>query len=391
MANEKVLLVDDEINVLASLNRTLLDEDFCQVMIAQSGQKALEIIKSNPDLAVVISDYHMPLMNGIDFLVQVSGLSPDTTRMLLTGMADLEMAINAVNRGNVFRILLKPCSTDVLISNIKDGIRYNQLITAERDLLNKTLNGSIKVMIDILAVQIPSVFAQSTRLRKYAHELAILLKLDEQVWEIELAALLCQIGVVTIPHEILDKWQKAVPLNETEMDMIRSIPRMGRQLLKNIPRLEKISEAIGYQNCSFNASPVGDVPVRESIPIIARILKIIIDYDRFQEKYRTPVATFHAMQSRQSEYDSTILSIFRLKVLRFDEALSSTLSKSKIEERRVSVEDLRLGMTLSRDIFDKNGILIVAKGTSVTDVLIYKLGNYFRTQDLNTTIFIENT
>src|SRR5512133_2655854 len=100
MTSETILLVDDETNVLSSLSRTLFEEDFGEIFIAQNGAEALEIVKKNLKLAVVISDYHMPGMNGIDLLVKIRELSPDTTRILLTGAADLDMALNAVNKGN---------------------------------------------------------------------------------------------------------------------------------------------------------------------------------------------------------------------------------------------------------------------------------------------------
>ncbi len=238
-------------------------------------------------------------MNGIDLLVKIREILPDTTRMLLTGAADLDMALNAVNKGNVFRFLLKPCPTDVLIGSVKDGIRYNQLILSERDLLSKTLNGSIKVMIDILEVQSPYVFTQSARLRKLAHDLAIALKLEAQSWEIELAALLSQIGAVTIPQEILYKQLKGTELNDFDREMIASIPRMGRQLIKNIPRMENVAEAVGNQNCTYlHRLDPGD-PMGKDIPIISRILKIILDFDRLRSITHNSVDAVTAMQSRE--------------------------------------------------------------------------------------------
>jgi len=390
MTNETILLVDDEVKMLSSLSRALLEEDFGEIKSAQNGNEALEIVKKTSNLAVVVSDYHMPGMNGVDFLVQVRSLSPDTSRVLLTGAADLEMALNAINRGNIFRFLIKPCPTDIFVGAVKDGIRYNQLITGERDLLSKTLNGSIKVMIDILAVQNPLIFSQASRLRKLAHDLAIALQIEEQSWEIELAALLCQIGAVTIPHEILEKWQVGVVLKESETEMISAIPRMGRQLIKNIPRMEKIAEAVGYQNCTYTGRINAESPTGEAIPLISRILKIIVDFDRFQENTYGAAATLQMMLNRQSAYDPHILGLFRTKVLRVDDKFTGKLTKT-IGEKEIFVEELKSGMVLTRDVIDRNSTLIVAKGTFVTEVLIYKLINYFRSQVIITPVFIEST
>jgi response regulator RpfG family c-di-GMP phosphodiesterase len=391
MKNETVLLVDDEANVLSSLSRTLLEEDYNDITTAQNGQEALKIMNKLPGLAVVVSDYNMPGMNGIDFLVQVRNLSPDTSRVLLTGVADLEMAIDAVNRGNIFRFLVKPCPSNVFVEAVKDGIRYNQLITGERELLSQTLNGSVKVMTDILALQNPSIFTQTNRLRKLAHDLTIAMNIEEQSWEIELAALLCQIGAVTIPRDILDKWQSGVGLKEPEADMIRTIPRMGFQLIKSIPRLERIAEAVGFQNCTYGDKKNSDSPVGEAIPSIARILKIIIDFDRIRLKKHSPTATMQTMLTlHKSEYDPVILQIFFSKVLRIDEFLSDKMTKHSLAEKQINVEELRIGMVITRDVNDRNDVLIVSAGTTITEVLMYKMINYFRSQAIITPIYIES-
>jgi response regulator RpfG family c-di-GMP phosphodiesterase len=389
MPNETILLVDDEVKVLSSLTRSLLEEDFGEIKTAQNGLEALGIIKKIPNLAVIVSDYHMPGINGIDFLAQVCSLSPDTTCILLTGAADLEMAVDAVNRGNLFRFLIKPCSSEVFITAVKDGIRQNQLITGERELLSKTLNGSIKVMIDILSVLNPDIFAKASRLRNLGRDLASALGIPEQSWEIELAALLCQVGAVTIPRNILLKWQTGGVLDDSERDMVKTIPRMGKQLIKNIPRLENIANAVGYQDCTYTRRISADAPTGENIPLIARILKIVVDFDRFKDNaYKTPAA-FQAMLKRESEYDPHILDIFGKKVLRIETQLTGKLGNAKLGEKEIYVEDLKLGMVLTRDIIDKNRILIVAKDTIITEVLMYKLINYFRSQSLIEPVFIE--
>jgi response regulator RpfG family c-di-GMP phosphodiesterase len=391
MTTETILLVDDEVKVLSSLTRSLLEEDFGEIKTAQNGFEALEIIKKTPHLAVIISDYHMPGMNGIDLLAQVRSLFPDTSRILLTGAAELEMAVDAVNRGNIFRFLIKPCSSDVFITAVKDGIRQNQLITGERELLSKTLNGSIKVMIDILAVLNPGIFAKASRLRKLARDMASALQIEEQSWEIELAALLCQIGAVTIPRDILEKWQAGIVLDESETFMVRSIPRMGKQLIKNIPRLENIANAVGFQDCTYLGRATVEAPVGENIPLVARILKIIVDYDRFQDNSYSTSAAFQSMLKRESEYDPRILDIFGKKVLRIEKQLNGKLSNAKFGEKEIFVEDLKLGMVLSQDVVDKSGMLVVSKSTIITEVLMYKLINYFRSQSLITPVFIEST
>jgi response regulator RpfG family c-di-GMP phosphodiesterase len=222
-----------------------------------------------------------------------------------------------------------------------------------------------------------------------ARNLGTSLGLDEQLWEIELSALLSQIGAVTIPQELLYKNFKGKELSETEREMINSIPRMGRQLLLHIPRLESVAEAVGDQNCTYKTKFDASSPDGKDIPVISRILKIIMDYDRYRSNLHSSVAAIHAMKGKESEYDPQIWSVFCLEVLKIDEQLAYYATKSNMGEKQIYVEDLKIGMVLARDVVDRNGILIVAKDTSVTEVLLYKLINYFRSQALVMPIFIE--
>ncbi|NLF50246.1 MAG: response regulator [Leptolinea sp.] len=390
MSTDVILLVDDEANVLSSLSRTLFEEDFGEILTANNASEALEILEKGVIPSVVISDYHMPGINGIDLLSAIRKRIPETTRILLTGAAALDMAINAVNKGNVFRFLVKPCPSDVFINAVKDGIRYNQLVLGEKELLVKTLNGSIKVMIDILEVQNPLIFTKVGRLRKLAHNLALALDLKDQMWEIELAALLSQIGSVTIPQDILYKQIKGVELSDSEREMIASIPRMGRQLIKNIPRLENVAEAVGNQNLVFTNPVKSDSLSGDNIPIISRILKIVLDYDRLRTTLFSSVDAINQMQAHENDYDPSILSVFCTRVLEIDEQITYKATKARLWEKQIFVDDLKIGMTLSRDVVDRNGTLIVAKKTVVTEVLIFKLSNYFRSQSIMTPVFIES-
>ena len=385
MHSDNILIVDDEQRVLASLTRTLLEEDFDSTRTALNGLDALEIVKTTPNLALIISDHHMPGMNGIDFLVQARKISPHTTRILLSGAADLEMAVDAVNRGSIFRFLIKPCPTDVLLTAVRDGIKQYQLVTGERDLLSKTLNGSIKLMVDLLGVFNPQVFSQASRLRNLAKDLAAALQIDEQSWEIELAALLSQIGAVALPKETVEKWQNNQKLDEAETEMIRSIPANGRRLIKNIPRLDRIAEAVGFQDCVYAGRVSFDLPVGEKIPLGARILKIVADYDRFLQKSGSERAAFQLLSQQEKQYDPKILDAFQNKVLR----ATSMQVNVKPGEKQIFIHTIKIGMVVTRDVIDKSGMIIVPRGSAITEVLKLQLDNYIRSQAVSDIVYID--
>jgi len=385
-----ILLVDDEPRVLAALNRQISEEDFCVVYTAQSAQQGLEILESMPEFSTVVSDYHMTGMDGVTFLAEVQKINPDATRIILTGAANLNMAIQSVNYGKIFRFLLKPCPPDEFIATVKAGIRQYQLITAEKELLGKTLNGSIKIMVDILSAINPESFALTSRVREMVCALAAAMQMD-RVWEVEIAALLSQIGCITVPREILEKWTQGLPLKEKEMQMIESIPRISAQLVKNLPRLENIANTIEHQNDSFIPRFKSSENSGERIPVHARILKIVLDYHRFLTTMDSPKQAVEAMKKHSLEYDPRMFNIFQTKVLGLspsrDESIERLPERSKtgklsLGSKMIDIEDLQPGMILLRDIFDRNGRLVVAKDTLITDVLLYRLINFHRSQSI---------
>ena len=167
---EKVLCVDDEPRVLRAYERTL-DEQF-DIEIAVGGEEALEAISQQGPYAVVVADMRMPGMNGVELLAEVRQRAPDTVRMMLTGNADQQTALEAVNQGHIFRFMTKPCPPDHLRQAFEAAAEQHRLVNAERVLLEQTLRGSINTLTDILAMINPAAFGRAIRARKDMSELA---------------------------------------------------------------------------------------------------------------------------------------------------------------------------------------------------------------------------
>lgn len=382
MEPNKVLLVDDEPKVLSSLSRGLYELDIYEVFTASNGMDGLDVLRKNPTIAVIVSDYHMPGMNGVNFLAEAQKIAPDAARIILTGAAGLNMAIDSVNRGKLFRFLIKPCDMELFLQIIKSAVRQYQLLTAEHDLLSKTLNGSIKVMMDILSALNSQVFYRATRLRDLAHSLALEMQV-EQLWEVDLAAMLCQIGCVAVPQEVLEKWVMGDALDDREMTIVQSISKTGSQLVKNIPRLENVAVAIACQDIPFGGlHQVADGISGLRIPMVSRILKIVMDFDLYLARTFDQNRAFQEMIKRLDDYDPEMFEIFRSKVLKIDNVLShsSLQNLSGMSERKVNIEDVQIGMVLMNDIMDGRGRLVVSKGTVISEVLKTRLENYFWTR-----------
>jgi len=161
MTNETILFVDDEVNVLQSMKRQLRKR--FTVLTSESGADALALLKKQGPVAVIVSDMRMPEMDGIQLLSQVKALYPDTVRIMLTGNADQQTAIEAVNTGQIFRFLTKPCAMSVLVSSLALALRQYRLIIAEQQLLNETLKGSIKVLSELLSIANSEAFSSGYR------------------------------------------------------------------------------------------------------------------------------------------------------------------------------------------------------------------------------------
>ncbi len=133
---ERVLFVDDDPLLLASLRRQFRRR--LELDTAESGEEGLQVLRERGPFAVVVTDYTMPRMNGVEFLRQVRQLAPETVRVLLTGSADLNAAVRAVNEGNIFRFLLKPCPPESLQEVLEEGLRAFRRTRKDRKFSRRT-------------------------------------------------------------------------------------------------------------------------------------------------------------------------------------------------------------------------------------------------------------
>ncbi len=360
---ENILVVDDDPNLLAAIKRQLRGE--YNVVTAEGGTEGLRLISKHNSFAVVISDMRMPEMNGIQFLAKVCKLSPDTTRVMLTGNADLETAMHAVNEGNIFRFLVKPCHKNTISWAINSAVKQYRLVKAERELLEGTLKGSIRVLTDILASVNPVAFSRTSRVQKYVRQIAQHLEVSN-IWQYELAALLSQVGCVTLPAETLDKYVSGLELTEDEEKMIREHPAVGQDLLEKIPRLEVVAEMIGQQ-----CKPYKEYSLRGALPkqpelLGAIILKATLDFDLFVSRGLPKSQAIEQMNKRCTEYCPLILGeLQHLMVIDAD-----------VQIRVVETTDLDESMILAEDIRTDENLLLAAKGQQVTRSMRGLLNNF---------------
>ncbi len=380
---KKILFVDDEPNILAAYQRQLRKQ--FSVEIAVGPVAGLAAIQNPRDFAVVVADMRMPEMSGVEFLVKVKTAAPEAVRMMLTGNADQATAIEAINEGSIFRFLNKPCPPEKLVQALEAALHQHQLITAERELLENTLSGSIKVLADILAMVEPKSFGRAEILRDKIRRLAEFMNITPS-WDLEAAALLAHIGAVTVPPEIILKARVGHTLSFPEQELLKRIPAIGGNLLSHIPRLEQVSRLISCQNKRFDGSGFPEDSVAGAdIPLGARMIKVLFDLDQLESKGTSSTAALEQMRARPGWYDGKVL-----------DAVATCFNITPIEPANtivlpltVSFAELRVGHVLVSDIVTKDDILIVAAGNHITQPLIQRLRNFASFSGIKEPIHVE--
>lgn len=362
MNENKILLVDDEPNLLFSMQRQLRKR--FTVLTAQSGEEALEIMKKKGPVAVIMSDMHMPGMDGVKLLAMIKDSYPETVRIMLTGDDGQGTAAQAVNTGHIFRFLTKPCSSAVLITTIAVAVRQYHLITSEKELLNKTVKDSITVMAEMLSLANAPAFSCGYRIKPLVKYIAQKLQLPN-LWQYELAALMSQLGCITLPVEVLQKVHAGVELSEEEQKMYDNHPEVGSRLIQKISRLGTVAAIIKYQLYSFYNTDEADL-LEEEIGVGAGILKIAIDYDLLRQQDVDHGEAVKRMRGRKNIYSPEILK--RLETYR-PQKIHTVISN-------LSFKDVVPGMIAARDVLAKNGTLLIPKNQEITWTTIQGLANF---------------
>jgi response regulator RpfG family c-di-GMP phosphodiesterase len=380
--NEKILFVDDDPNLLASCERNFR-RNF-PLETAEGGEAALQKIASHGPYAVVVSDRQMPGMDGIQLLSLVRERAPDTVRIMLTGNADLEGAIKVVNEGNIFRFLTKPCPPEILIKAVEDARAQYRLVIAEKELLNKTLSGSIKLLTDILSIMEPHSFGRAQTMRDIITSVAKKFKTDND-WEIHLAVMLAPIGHVTIPPETLVRARAGGILSSVEEQMMAQLPETAARLLANIPRLEGVARVVRYQHKRYDGTGFPPDSIKgESVPLGSRLLKILDDMAQLQAGGKNRSAALDEMQGRRGWYDPSLLDAVRNYY-----GITAAARESGRASISVAFMDLAPGMVLHSNIETKDGTLILAAGHPLSEMTLEKIQNFERISGIKEPIFVE--
>ncbi len=383
----RVLCVDDEPAVLDSLRRQLYAE--FAVVGAGSGAEALAVLGRDPSFAVLMSDMRMPGMDGATVLAQALKTCPGTVRILLTGQAGMEDALAAVNDGNVFRFLIKPCPRPVLVKALTDAVEQHRAIMTERELVEGTLRGSVAALFEVLSLASPTAFARAARIRAIVAQMVEATRPPE-AWRIEIAAMLCQIGTVVLAPETVAKLDAGSPLTPEEEALVDVLPRRAESLLAPIPRLDDVRQMIRDQMVPFEEqsrpSPSGRDKLWGAAPGAgtnvatgAGMLRIAVDLEALEAGGIHRRVALGVLGRRKGAYDPVLL-----------DALLQMAGPEAAEPDVLQLlsSELEAGMTVVRDVTDSSGRLLVGRGYQVTASLIERVRNWSATTVISEPIYV---
>lgn len=408
----KILCVDDEPNILSSLRRLFRNKGY-KVLTASGGSEGLAVLESET-VDLVISDMRMPVMDGAVFLEHVRTRWPDTIRLLLTGYADVQSIIDAINRGEIYRYITKPWDDNDIVLVVRQALErkalesekkrleelthrqneelktlnanleakveertaalkqaHDSLIHANEKLKNSFLT-SIKVFSNVIEMRGGKLVGHSRRVADLARKIAKRMDMDaREIQEIFVAGLLADIGKIGFSDELLD-----TPVSQLTGDQLGQFHKhtlRAEQLLMPLDDLQATAKILRSQHERFDGRGFPDGLAGEAIPIGARILALSSDYDNLQIGVLTPKRV-HAddaqaliLRGAGNRYDEKV-------VVAFKQVFTNGADEGDSQE--VIARNLLPGMVLAADVISKDGILLLPAEHVLDEHMIENLRLY---------------
>jgi response regulator RpfG family c-di-GMP phosphodiesterase len=402
----RILVIDDEEIVLAGLRETLAREGHMVVTVSNPFV-ALQELQKQP-FSVIISDHHMPGVTGLEFLAQAKEIQPDATRILITAVLSLDTVIDAINKGEIYRFIVKPWLREELLATVKNAVQryelihHNATLQAEAIALNKrlrelnqsleqqveqvaqqnqnlvrvnqaleeNLQQSVQMGLHVLQTFHPALGNQAWRVHELCRAMADTLNLPaEKRQALEFSAWLHDIGLVGIHRDVIRRWEEnPETLSPDETAVLQSHPILGQDLVKFVHHLEEVGGVVRAHHERFDGKGFPDALHGEEIPWLARLLAVAVGFAS------SPLEEASAIQGIQQEsgsaYDPEAVRAFM-------RALPQAALPRK--EREVLLAELQPGMVLAKGIYTPNGLLLVPEGQPLNEGVIRKILNHNQT------------
>ncbi len=405
---DTILIVDDEENILKALRRLLRREPY-RVISTTDPVEALDIARKE-EPSVIISDQKMPRMNGAELLSQVKVASPDTVRIMLTGYADMQAALSAINEGQVFRFISKPWNDDELREVLRQANFQNYLVrenkrlmevtkeqnaklkdlnmTLEKKVLERTeqlhqkhqklkaiyrrlqtnFRDTVRVFVELTEMYDPSLGGHSKRVASLSRMLAERLGISGvELNLVEIAAYLHDIGLIGFPREIYR--QPYESLKPAQQTLFRSHTEIGYTLLQKIEFLRQVAIIVRSHHERYDGKGFPEFLSGQNIPVGARIIHLISTYDNYIHRDGLARGKALARITRMSgrEFDPSIVKVFHE---------TQTGISQVTTEVAVDLSELKEGMRLARQVNTASGRMLMAKDAELTAAHIQRMQKF---------------
>lgn len=413
-AIHRILVVDDEEIVLVALRDTLRREGY-EVVTASNAVQGLEILRKS-QFSVIMTDYQMPMLTGLEFLTQVKEIQPDATRILITAVLSLSTVIDAINKGEIYRFIVKPWLREELIATVKNAVqRYelicrnavlqaatltmneklsqmnksleqqvgkietqNQQLAELNQALSQNLQRSVSLCLQVMETFYPLLGSQARRVFELCKAMAVALKLPpEQRQILEISAWLHDVGLVGVPRQLIRRWQQGEPLTEAEQALVEHHPVLGQELVGFVHSLAEVGTVIRAHHERLDGSGYPDQLMGDNIPWLGRLLAVAVSY---AESPYTGVDAVEAIRlSSGKAFDPEAVRAF----LR-------SLPQAAVprKEREVLLSELRPGMILAKGIYTSHGLLLIPEGQELSAPYIDKLLNHNRVSPISQSLLV---
>ncbi|MDX9715607.1 MAG: HD domain-containing phosphohydrolase [Dissulfurispiraceae bacterium] len=303
-----ILCVDDEINILYSLERLLATESV-KIIKCTNPFDAIDVLENTP-VSVIISDNYMPFMNGLELLQRARELQPDTFRILITAYADFSTAIDAINKGEVYRFVTKPWNNDDLVNMVHEAVQRYDIAQA----MKRADEAALLSLAQAIELKDKYTKGHCDRVAEYAIKIAKAMELpDEWIKNIRQGSWLHDCGKIGVPEALLNY---NGPLSEDEMRIVEKHPVWGAELAQLAQLSRPIANIITYHHERYDGTGYPNRLKDKAIPLEARIVAVADTYDAMttDRPYRKKISHKEALQHLREEsgkaYDPEITDIF---------------------------------------------------------------------------------